>query len=279
MLKIGEFSKFTCISIRMLRHYDEIGLLVPEKIDIKNGYRYYTFNQLTLANNIQSLKQMGFGISYIKEMLINDNNLETVKKYMNIKYLELKDEKENIENKLKMLENSLLILNTGKMQREYNVVIKEFKEMNLVYYREIVPTYDEMGGMWDNLESAVINMNIKPTNPCYPLAIFNDKGYKESDVDISVCLSVVEKCMDKCEVKFKTFPSTTAATVIFKGNYHQIKDVSKSIGMWISKNSYELAAPNFIIYHVSPHDTDNPDEYVTEICFPIKSDFHKDEGK
>ena len=275
MLKIGEFSKFTCISVRMLRHYDEIGLLVPEKIDIKNGYRYYTFNQLTLANNIQSLKQMGFGISYIKEMLINDNNLETVKKYMNIKYLELKDEKENIENKLKMLENSLLILNTGKMKREYNVVIKEFKEMNLVYYRDIVPTYDEMGRMWDNLELAVINMNIKLTNPSYPLAIFNDRGYKESDVDISVCLSVVEKCMDKCEVKFKTFPSTTAATVIFKGNYHQIKDVSKSIGMWISKNSYELSAPNFIIYHVSPHDTNNPDEYVTEVCFPIKSDFHK----
>lgn len=278
MLKIGEFSKFTCISVRMLRHYDEVGLLVPEKIDIKNGYRYYTFNQLTLANDIQSLKQMGFGISYIKKMLISDSNLETVKKYMNIKYLELKDKKENIENKLKMLENSLLILNTGKMQREYNVVIKEFKEMNLVYYRDIVPTYDEMGSMWDNLERAVINMNIKPTNPCYPLAIFNDRGYKESDVDISVCLSVAEKCIDKCEVKFKTFPSTTAATVTFKGNYYQINDVSKSIGMWISKNSYELVAPNFIIYHVSSHDTNNPDEYVTEVCFPIKSDIHKHTG-
>ena len=40
MLKIGDFSKLSRISIRMLRHYDEIGLLVPESIDSATGYRY-----------------------------------------------------------------------------------------------------------------------------------------------------------------------------------------------------------------------------------------------
>ena len=39
MLKIGEFSKLSRISIRMLRHYDEIGLLTPETIDSFTGYR------------------------------------------------------------------------------------------------------------------------------------------------------------------------------------------------------------------------------------------------
>ena len=37
MLKIGEFSKLTNISVRMLHHYDEIGLLKPIKIDAQNG--------------------------------------------------------------------------------------------------------------------------------------------------------------------------------------------------------------------------------------------------
>mgnify|MGYP000023241084 CR=1 FL=1 len=45
MLKIGEFSKLTRISIRMLRHYDEIGLLVPENVDEFTGYRYYSEEQ------------------------------------------------------------------------------------------------------------------------------------------------------------------------------------------------------------------------------------------
>ena len=42
MLKIGEFSKLTRVSIRMLRHYDEIGLLRPTETDAWTGYRYYS---------------------------------------------------------------------------------------------------------------------------------------------------------------------------------------------------------------------------------------------
>lgn len=41
MLKIGEFSKLSRISIRMLRYYDDIGLIKPYFIDPVNGYRYY----------------------------------------------------------------------------------------------------------------------------------------------------------------------------------------------------------------------------------------------
>ncbi|NBH81077.1 MerR family DNA-binding transcriptional regulator [Clostridiaceae bacterium] len=41
MLKIGEFSVLSQISIHMLRHYDEIGLLIPEHVDDFTGYRYY----------------------------------------------------------------------------------------------------------------------------------------------------------------------------------------------------------------------------------------------
>ncbi len=41
MLKIGEFSKLSRVSIRMLRYYDDIGLIKPYFIDSVNGYRYY----------------------------------------------------------------------------------------------------------------------------------------------------------------------------------------------------------------------------------------------
>ena len=41
MLKIGEFSKLSHVSVRMLRHYDEIGLLHPQRVDPITGYRLY----------------------------------------------------------------------------------------------------------------------------------------------------------------------------------------------------------------------------------------------
>ena len=50
MLKIGDFSKLSRISIRMLRHYDEIGLMEPRVVDPATGYRYYGEDQLSVAD-------------------------------------------------------------------------------------------------------------------------------------------------------------------------------------------------------------------------------------
>lgn len=36
---------------------------------------------------------------------------------------------------------------------------------------------------------------------------------------------------------------------------------------------YEPAAPMFNIYHVNPHETQNPDEFVTEICYPVNNGY------
>ena len=69
MLKIGEFSKLSRISIRMLRHYDEIGLLKPAEIDRFTDYRYYREDQLPKAGRIAALKDMGFSLADIVRIL------------------------------------------------------------------------------------------------------------------------------------------------------------------------------------------------------------------
>ena len=80
MLKIGEFSKLSRVSVRMLRHYDDIGLLKPVEIDSFTGYRYYEVDQLLTVGRITSLKDMGFNLSDIIKILdiYDDRNaLET----------------------------------------------------------------------------------------------------------------------------------------------------------------------------------------------------------
>ena len=69
MLKIGEFSKLSRVSIRMLRHYDDIGLLKPAEIDDFTGYRYYREEQLFTIGRITSLKDMGFALADINKIL------------------------------------------------------------------------------------------------------------------------------------------------------------------------------------------------------------------
>ena len=69
MLKIGEFSKLSRVSVRMLRHYDEIGLLKPAEIDRFTDYRYYREDQLPVAGRIAALKDMGFSLADIVRIL------------------------------------------------------------------------------------------------------------------------------------------------------------------------------------------------------------------
>ena len=56
----------------------------------------------------------------------------------------------------------------------------------------------------------------------------------------------------------------------FKGGYHLINEVYATIAAWLDANGYESNGPMFNIYHVSPHEIRNPDEFVTEVCCPVK---------
>lgn len=107
MLKIGDFSKLSRISIRMLRHYDEIGILRPERVDDFTGYRYYSESQLLLAGRIQSLKGLGFGLSVIKEILGKYGDPQEMEKFLLVKRRELKEEAMAAEQKLMLLDSTL----------------------------------------------------------------------------------------------------------------------------------------------------------------------------
>ena len=72
MLKIGEFSKLSRVSVRMLRHYDDIGLLHPAEIDRFTDYRYYSEAQLPTVCRITALKDMGFRLADICRMTASD---------------------------------------------------------------------------------------------------------------------------------------------------------------------------------------------------------------
>ena len=107
MLKIGDFSKLTRISIRMLRHYEKIGLLKPNEVDDFTGYRYYSVEQLTEANRITSLRELGFGLADTAKILKEYNNPEALSRFLEVKYEEVKTQKEDIGRRLMLIETTI----------------------------------------------------------------------------------------------------------------------------------------------------------------------------
>lgn len=270
MLKIGDFSNLSRISIRMLRHYDEIGILHPQCVDDFTGYRYYNESQLPLAGKIQALKSLGFGLSVIKEILDQYEDVQEIERFLLVKQKELEEEALETQQKLRLLDSTLKWLRKDGRLMDYNVTLKTVPERYVASVRQVIPAYDCEGMLWETMCRELEGQNVQQAVPCYGMAIFHDEGHKDHDPDVEIQSAVVGKYQDTEHVKFKNVPPIQIASVTYKGSYEQITRVNDAVANWVKANGYDFNGKSFCIYHVSPQETSNPDEFVTEVCFPVK---------
>lgn len=270
MLKIGEFSKLSRISIRMLRHYDETGLLRPTEIDRFTGYRYYCEDQLPVAGRIAALKDMGFGVAAIGGILKHYDDPDAVDGFLRVKQAELSELLEQTQYRLRLLETAREKLRKDDDAMKYNVTLKTLPERYAACVRMTIPSYDHEGMLWEVLVRETAPLKLAADNPCYCCVIFLDGEYRESDVDVEASKTVKGSYPDTEHVRFRTLPPVTFASAVCKGSYSQIGAVNEVIAQWVRENGYVYDGHPFNIYHVSPHETSNPDEFVTEICYPVR---------
>lgn len=270
MFKIGDFSKFTMISIRMLRHYNDIGLLVPDYIDEYTGYRYYSLSQLSEANRIQSLKYMGFSLALIKDILKQYNDADSLKQYLIIHYSDMVEKSKLLDNQILALKTIIDKLGEDENIMKYNTTIKELPEMYVASLRSVIPKYADEGILWGKLCKETASYNLQQSNPGYAMAVFYDEGFKEHDVDVEIQMSVVGKYKDTENVKFKTLKPVTVASTIVKGPFDFLTEANQEVVKWITSNNYEFAGTAFTIYHAGPGNETDPEKFVSEICFPVK---------
>jgi DNA-binding transcriptional MerR regulator len=270
MLKIGDFSKLSRISIRMLRHYDEIGLLVPKSTDSFTSYRYYSEEQLSVAGRIIALKDMGFSLSTIGEILKSYGNPQTLAEYLSVKRAEVQAESEEVSRRLLLLDTAIERLRKDETAMNYNVTIKTLQERYVASIRQVIPAYDQEGILWDMMMRETAGMNLQIADPCYGMAVFHDEGHKESDVDVEIQMSVKGSYENTDHVVFKTVPAVEFASTIHKGSYELLTSVHMAVAQWVRDNGYEFNGAMFCIYHVGPDQAKNSEELVTEVCYPVK---------
>ncbi len=270
MLKIGDFSKLSRVSIRMLRHYDEIEILHAEYVYDFTGYRYYRESQLPLAGRIQTLRGLGFGLSEIKEILDKSGDIGEMERLLLAKQGELEGEISQRRQKLQLIDSTLKWLRKDGNPMDYNVTLKTIPGRLVASVRQVIPAYDREGLLWEIMNRELAPRNVQQANPCYGIAVFHDEGHKEHDTDVEIQISVVGNYQDTEHVKFKTIPPIEAASATYKGSYDQITRVNAAVANWVVANGYDFDGKSFCIYHVSPAETSNPEELVTEVCFPVK---------
>jgi len=124
MFSIGEFARHGRVSVRMLRHYDAIGLLRPACVDAASGYRFYKASQLAELNRVIALKDLGFSLQQVHAILAEEVSAAELRGMLKLRRAEIHAQIEAETTRLARVEARLLTIEDEGRVPVDGVVIK-----------------------------------------------------------------------------------------------------------------------------------------------------------
>ena len=268
MLKIGEFAVLSGISIVMLRNYDKIGLLVPSHIDDINGYRYYDKDQLVIANQIASMKTMGFGLEEIKKSF--DLSGEELQGLFQRKIDEKEHEQQELARKLEALRRTQQLEKIDEEQIALRIVTKTMKETYALCLRRELNEYHQEGILWEEMMKLIESKHLPVPENAVAASLWHSRDEENGHIDVDIML-YIDSPFHNVEPMFcRKIEEHEVASSMFKGSYMQIYKINAMLAKWLEVNRYEIVSDPYSIYHKSPKNNINEETFLTEICFPIK---------
>lgn len=268
MFKIGEFSKLTQVSVRMLRYYDETGLLKPAEIDRFTGYRLYYAEQIADLNRIVFLRDLGFNVAEIAITLRKWDDAFIIAQ-LEAKRLEIENTIKAEQDKLSKIELAKRDIKQEQIAINYNVSIKSIPSYQVFSLRRVVPDYYAEGLLWKEMSAFADANNVQLSNNTF--TIYHDEDYKEKDVDIEICAPTVKTGKDIGGFTYRsTAPVPIMACTMVYGSFDRIKGAYLSFADWMQKhNQYRMGGHSRQIVYRGPWNEESPDKYLTEIQIPL----------
>lgn len=271
MFRIGEFSKLTRVSSRMLRYYDQCGLFHPTKIDEVTGYRLYSANQIPLLNKIITLRDSGFQVEEITEVLERTNDIKFMEAILNQKLNQTNETIFMEQQKIIILKNMLNNLKEENYNMEVKVEVKEIKSIKVLSYREVIEDYSKEDILWEKMNNFIEsnNVDVLPSNEI--ISLYHDDDEKETNVDMEVAIPVAELSENKEGFIYRELEAIPmVAAVRYTGFYDNIGSAMETLAKWIEDNNYQIVGNmrGVGIKHFG-NETD-PQKFITEIQMPIQ---------
>jgi DNA-binding transcriptional MerR regulator len=264
MLKIGDFARLGQVSVRMLRNYDELGLLVPAHVDPWTNYRSYTAGQLARLNRIVALKGLGFSLDAVGRLLDEDLTVEQLRGMLVLRRAELADELRSTTGRLAAVEARLRLIEGEQSMSEREFVVKALPAMRVAERSFAVSAPEEIGPrvgpLFGEVYGAIRAAGAEPGlglsyyvvgaegMECH--AGFGYGGEPASGFDLVELPAVAE-----------------AVTQVHLGSMATIGESWQAFGAWLEEHGAEPAGPSREVYLEAP--MDDEDAWVTELQLPF----------
>ena len=252
MFKIGDFSRLAQVSVRMLRHYDKLGLLTPGYTDRFTGYRYYTLDQLPRLNRIVALNGLGLTLQEIADLLGKNDDLpvEQLRGMLLLRQKEIERELAEKQWQLASVAARLRQIEQENDPDPYEIVVKPLDPLPVASIRLIAPTVQEVGyfcnTLYGRLYQRLHDLGIDALAP--EVTFYHNEEYQETDIDMEVAVPVAKTVIDETAAQSDlVFRQVTgcdrAAALIFEGPFESIIGPIQSLLRWVGMHRHAPAGP------------------------------------
>ena len=281
MFKIGEFSRLSRVSVRMLRYYDQLGLLKPSQTDRLTSYRYYSADQLPRLNRILALQDLGFSLEQIGGLLDEDLPAEELRGMLKLKRAEVEQGIQAEQARLARLEARIRQMDGQAGRAAYDVIVRSIGPELVATQRAVVPDDERIQYMFHQVEAYVEDHDeARADKP--PFTIYHDADYREHDIDVEVAVPIKFAIPGSDSIQVRELPGLPrAACVVHTGQYGTLYQAYNALLGWIEANDYRMAGPMrevYLRYGADGLGFDLPptyvaaetDDYVTELQLAVE---------
>ncbi len=279
MFKIGEFSRLAQVSVRMLRHYDKLGLLIPSQVDQWTGYRYYTVEQLPRLHRIVALNGLGLSLQQISELLNHDDlSADQLRGMLRLQEARLTADLAKKQAQLAEVSARLAQIDYEQQPWPYAMMLKSTKAQPIASIQAVVPSINQMGYYCHQLYTALYQELHMQRIPILEQEIttYHNQEFAETNVSIEVAVTLAEDKLPQISasnITFQTLPSfELAATLAFEGSFREIHAAVLALLGWVGLHNYQIIGPLREFHRSGPaHDSQGGirEPAIIELQLPI----------
>jgi DNA-binding transcriptional MerR regulator len=270
MLTIGDFARHGRVSVRMLRHYDTIGLLRPARTDPASGYRFYEAAQLTRLNRVIALKDLGFTLQQVRSILDEEVNVDELRGMLRLRRAQLAARLDADAARLTGVEARLRMIESEGHMPSTDVVVKRVAPVRVAELTGTAQSYqpEDIGPviqpLYPELTRRLARAGVAATGP--GIAYYEDSP--EGTVTVHACLPVAVAPREDYEFAVVDLPAIeSAATIVHRGSMDGVVATAQLLARWIDAGGHRAVGYARELYLDCPADA--PDRWVTELQTPI----------
>ena len=277
MFRIGDFAQLSRVSVKMLRHYAELGLLPAAWVDPLTDYRYYCADQLLRLHRILALKELGFSLAQVARLLDAELSTEQLRSLLLGRRSELEQHLQAARARLVSVEQRLLFLERDGGPPSYEVVVRAVAPETVASIRAVLDAPDRVERIFDEVETWTTRRGCRAPQP--PLLLYHDERNDEPEVEVAV--PVLGRPPSAGSVTVRVLPEVeTMACVVHTGSYGTLVYALESLYRWCEAHDLVAAGPlreRYLRFGAAGTDvrvpqaflTDLDAEFVTELQLPV----------